>query len=129
MKRTLLAAALLAAAPFALAQATDAPKPADAAAAADVPKPTCGTAPELPGRTIMQDSGVRKRFEEDVKKYTECVKAYSSAREAAIKANRDAANQVINDYNSWQASIMEEQKKRRGDSTTTEGGASQPKSY
>ena len=128
MKRTILAAALLAAAPFALAQA-DAPKPADAAAAADVPKPTCGAAPELPGRTIMQDSGVRKRFEDDVKKYTECVKAYSSAREAAIKANRDAANQMINDYNSWQASIMEEQKKRRGDSTTTEGGATQPKSY
>jgi hypothetical protein len=118
MKRVFIAAALLAAAPLALAQSNDAAKP-DAARAPEVPKMSCGNAPQLPGNTMMQDSGVRKRFETDVRTYTECIKAYSSAREAAIKANRDAANQAINDYNTWQASIMDEQKKRRGGDSTT----------
>src|SRR4051794_16944589 len=128
MKRLALAAALLAAAPFVLAQ-TDAAKPPEAKAP-DVPKPSCGTPPELPGNTMMQDSTVRNRFQKDVLTYTTCIKGYSAEREAAIKANRDAANQVINDYNAWQSSIMEEQKKRRGDTGDTGTGAGERvKSY
>ena len=114
MKRLIIASMLAAAAPLALAQSNDAKAP-------DVPKPNCGAAPELPGSTLMQEDTVRKRFQADVKKYTECIKSYSVEREAAIKANRDAANQAINEYNAWQASITEEQKRRRGDSGDAAG--------
>jgi hypothetical protein len=123
MKSTILAAALLAAAPFALAQA-EAPKAPEPAKVPDVPKPGCDKAPELPGNTMMQDSAVRKRFEDDVRKYTACIKAYATEREATIKANRDAANQAINEYNAWQTGIMEEQKKRRGETGTGNTGES-----
>jgi hypothetical protein len=121
MKRLIIASLLAAAAPLAVAQSNDAKAP-------DVPKPNCGAAPELPGNTLMQEDVVRKRFQNDVKKYTECIKAYSAEREAAIKANRDAANQAVNEYNAWQASITEEQKRRRGESgdsggSSTSGGA------
>jgi hypothetical protein len=129
MKRTILAAALLAAAPFAFAQATDAPKAPDSAKPVDVPKPNCGTAPELPGRTIMQDSAVRKRFETEVQKYKECMKAYVDERQAAARAHTAAGNEAVNGFNAWVKTLDDEQKKRRGDSTTTEGGASQPKTY
>lgn len=115
MKRLTLAAALLAAAPFVLAQ-TDAPKAADAAAkpAPDVPKPHCGAEPELPGRTMMQDSAVRKRFETDVQKYKECVKAYVDERQAAARAHTAAGNEAVNSFNAWVKALDDEQKKRRG---------------
>jgi hypothetical protein len=126
MKHPFLAAALLAAAaPFAMAQAADAPKAPDTSApevkAPDVPKPTCGAAPELPGRTMMQDSAVRKRFEEDVRGYTQCMKTYKAEREAAAKANMDAGNKAVNDYNAWAEALKVEQEKRRG--VSNEGGA------
>ena len=130
MKRTILAAALLAAAPFAFAQAPDAARPADAAkAAADVPKPSCGAAPELPGRTIMQDTAVRKRFEGEVQRYKECMKAYVDERQAAARAHTAAGNEAVNGFNAWVKALDDEQKKRRGgdnNNATTEGGAAPP---
>lgn len=122
MKRLTLAAVMLAAAPFAFAQA-DAPK-ADAAAAKpapDVPKLNCGPEPELPGRTMMQDSSLRKRFETDVQKYKECVKAYVDERQAAARAHTHAGNEAVNSFNAWVKALDDEQKKRR--SPENEGGA------
>ena len=121
MKRFVLAAALLAAVPAAMAQSTDAAKPAQAAKAPDVPKPGCGTAPELPGRTMMQDSSVRKRFEDDVKKFKECMKAYVDERQAAARAHAAAGNEAVNEFNAWVKALDEEQKKRRA--PENEGGA------
>jgi len=127
MKRPILAALLAAAAPFVFAQA-DAPKaadvpkaPLDAVKAPDVPKPSCGAGPELPGRTIMQDSAVRRRFEEDVRNFTQCMKTYAQERQAAARAHTDAGNQAVNDYNAWAEALKEEQNKRRG--VANEGGA------
>ena len=129
MKRTLLAAALLAAAPLALAQA-DASKAADTAKAApDIPKPSCGTAPELPGSTIMQDSAVRKRFESDVQRYKECMKAYVDERQAFARANAAAGNEAVNSFNAWVKALDDEQKKRRGvdnSNSTNDSGAAPP---
>jgi hypothetical protein len=123
MRRITLAAALLAAAPLALAQAPEAPKPP-----VDIPKPSCGTPPELPGRVMMQDSSVRKRFETDVQKFKECMKAYVDERQAAAKANAAAGNDAVNDFNAWAKALDEEQKRRRG--VEPEGGAAPPvKSY
>jgi hypothetical protein len=129
MKRTILAAALLAAAPFALAQATDAAKPADAVKAPDIPKPNCGTAPELPGRTIMQDTAVRKRFEGEVQKYKECMKAYVDERQAAARAHTAAGNEAVNGFNAWVKSLDDEQKKRRGGDSTEGGAAPSVRTY
>lgn len=129
MKRFILAAALLAAAPLALAQSTDAAKPADAAKAPDVPKPGCGAAPELPGRTMLQDESVRKRFEADVRRYTECIKAYVDERKATASANTAAANEAVNAFNAWGQALSEEQKKRRGDSDESGGSPSGLKKY
>ena len=128
MKRTILAAALLAAAPFAFAQATDAAKPADAVKAPDVPKPNCGVAPELPGRTIMQDTAVRKRFEGEVQKYKECMKAYVDERQAAARAHTAAGNEAVNGFNAWVKALDDEQKKRRG-GDSTEGAAPPMRTY
>lgn len=121
MKRIVLAAALLAAAPFAAAQTAEAPKAPEAAKVPEVPKPTCGAAPELPGRTMMQDSAVRKRFETDVKQYKECLKAYVEERQAVAKANAAAGNEAVNAFNAWVKALDDEQKRRRG--IEPEGGA------
>ena len=123
MKRLTLAAAMLAAAPLAFAQ-TDAPK-ADAAAkpAIDVPKPNCGAAPELPGRTMMQDSAVRKRFEGDVAKYKDCMKAYVDERQASARAHTAAGNEAVNNFNAWVKALDDEQKKRRGGDSSDNSGA------
>ena len=129
MKRSILAAALLAAAPLAMAQSTDAAKPADAAKAPDVPKPNCGAAPELPGRTMMQDASVRKRFESDVQKFKECMKAYVDERQAAAKAHAAAGNEAVNEFNAWVKALDDEQKKRRGDSEESGGSPSGLKKY
>ena len=129
MKRFILAAALLVAVPVAVAQSTDAAKPAEAAKAPDVPKPNCGPAPELPGRTMLQDSSVRKRFEADVQKYKECMKAYVDERQAAAKANAAAGNEAVNDFNAWVKALDDEQKKRRGDSEESGGSPSGLKKY
>jgi hypothetical protein len=125
MKRTILAAALLAAVPFAFAQATDAAKPA----APDVPKPNCGAAPELPGNTMMQDSAVRKRFETDVQKYKECMKAYVDERQAVARAQTAAGNEAVNNFNAWVKALDDEQKKRRGGGETTGAGDRVNKNY
>ena len=132
MRRSYLAATLLAAAPFAMAQATDAPK---AAHAPDVPKPSCGAAPELPGRVILQDESVRKRFEGEVTRYKDCMKAYVEERQAAAKAHAAAGNEAVNDFNAWANALAEEQKKRRGGSDADPGAsggapsAGSPRSY
>ena len=129
MKRFILAAALLAAIPVAMAQSTDAAKPAETAKAPDVPKANCGPAPELPGRTMMQDASVRKRFEGDVQKFKECMKAYVDERQAAAKANAAAGNQAVNDFNAWVKALDDEQKTRRGDTEESGGSPSGLKKY
>lgn len=128
MKPFILAAALLAAVPVAVAQSTDAAKPAEAKAP-DVPKANCGPAPELPGRTMMQDATVRKRFEGDVQKFKECMKAYVDERQAAARAHAAAGNEAVNDFNAWVKALDEEQKKRRGDTEESGGAPSGLKKY
>ena len=122
MKRLIVAAALLAAAPFTMAQTAEAPK----APPPDVPKPDCGTPPELPGPTMMQDASVRKRFETDVSKFKDCMKAYVDARQAAAKANADAGNDAVNQFNAWAKALDEEQQRRRSGGTESQHGGNSP---
>ena len=85
---------------FALAQS-----PAPAAPVGDIPPMKC-TAPTMPGERMMEDASIRKRFERDVKTYGDCVKSWVSERQAtaealqkAAKANVEAGNSAVNDYN------------------------------
>ena len=76
------------------------------AAPAEIPKHTCGTPPTLPGERMMEDNTIRRRFERETKTYGDCVKAYVAERQAAAnalqnqaKAQAEAANTAINEYN------------------------------
>ena len=104
MKRTLpaLAAALLATAAFGQA-------PAPAPAASEVPAHKCEPKPEYPGRLGMQSETRRKSFEREVKNYQECMTKYLDSRKAAMKANEEAGNAAIAEYNAQMKKINEAQ--------------------
>ena len=91
----LLAAALLAAAGGASAQPTD------------IPPIKCDK-PQLPGSKMMEDRGIRNRFERDMKAHGDCVKGYVAERQAAAKVHEEAmkaqaaaANTAVIDYNAF----------------------------
>jgi hypothetical protein len=77
---------------------------------AEVPKPKCDPKPEYPGRLAMQSDNRRKAFERELKTYQECINAYLAERKAAMKAEEDAANQTIADYNDAMKKINDAQK-------------------
>jgi hypothetical protein len=87
MKRIILAAALLAVATTPFAQATD------------IPKPQCEPKPEYPGRLVMQSDTRAKIFNNELKKYADCMKKFIADRQAAAKENSDAANAAVEEYN------------------------------
>lgn len=80
------------------------------AASAEVPKPKCEPKPEYPGRLAMQSDNRRRAFERDLKAYQECINAYLAERKAAMKAEEDAANQTITEYNALMKKINDDQK-------------------
>jgi len=79
-------------------------------ARAEVPKPKCEPKPEYPGRLAMQSDNRRRAFERDLKNYQECINAYLAERKAAMKAEEDAANATITDYNALMKKINDDQK-------------------
>jgi hypothetical protein len=87
MKRLLIAASMLAAS-SAFAQS----------AASDIPKPKCDK-PQMPGEMMRSDPSVTRRFNQDVDKWTKCMKEYIEERQQVMKANEEAANAAIKDYN------------------------------
>ncbi|HZZ93346.1 MAG TPA: hypothetical protein VFE23_12350 [Usitatibacter sp.] len=87
MKRILIAAAVLGAASV-HAQGTP----------SDLPKPKCEK-PQMPGEMMRSEPSVTKRFNQDVDRWEKCMKAYIDERQAAMKANEEAANAAIKDYN------------------------------
>ena len=87
MKRLLLAGIVLAAS-NAFAQSP----------AASIPKPSCEK-PKLPGEMMRSDPSVTKRYNQDVEAWQKCMKGYIDERQAVMKANEEAANSAIKDYN------------------------------
>jgi 16S rRNA A1518/A1519 N6-dimethyltransferase RsmA/KsgA/DIM1 with predicted DNA glycosylase/AP lyase activity len=118
MKHLLIAAALAAAPGWALAQASG-----------EVPHHKCEPKPEMPGRVMMQDESVRKRFQADVDKYKNCITAYVEERRAVIKENEKAANGAIDEYNSTVKEIQAENDRRRGIDTPGGTTGTSGKSY
>ena len=101
MKKFLLAAA--GSLPLFLALSAGAQQAATPAP--EIPKPTCN-APNMPGSKMMEEATVRRRFENDMKMYGTCMKAYVSERQAAAqslqaqaKAQADAGNEAVKEYN------------------------------
>lgn len=83
-----------------------------AAAPADIPKPKCEPKPSLPGPRMMEDARVRKNFQNDVETYKNCMKAYADDRAAVAKANTDAGNAAIDEYNNTMKALQDAQKNR-----------------
>jgi hypothetical protein len=98
MKRFVLAAAiaLCAAAPH--------------ATLADAPKLKCEPKPEYPGRLALQSESRKKGFERELNTYKDCVNAYLAERKAAMKAEEEAANAAIAEYNQTMTKINDAQK-------------------
>jgi hypothetical protein len=97
MKRTVFAAALVAAAPWAFAQNVE------------VPKVQCEPKPQMLGPNMMRDRTVKRQFDSDLKKYQECMKAYIAEREASIKAHTAAGNAAIEEYNATMKELQDKQ--------------------
>jgi len=79
--------------------------PAAAPATPEIPKANCN-APQLPGSKMMEEQNVRRRFENDMKMYGTCMKAYVAERQAAAlslqaqaKAQAEAGNVAVKEYN------------------------------
>lgn len=98
---------------LALCFAVPAAQAADAApatpAAATVAPPKCDPKPEYPGRLALQSDNRAKEFRKELDTYKDCVNAYLADRKAAVKANEDAANAIIAEYNATMKKINEAQ--------------------
>lgn len=104
MKYAVFAAALV------LGAATSAVAQTPAAAPNDIPKVKCEPKPQLPSARMMEESSVRKRFQTDLDNYKKCMTTYLDARNAAIKANQEAANVVVEEYNKTMKDLQDAQK-------------------
>jgi hypothetical protein len=80
-----------------------------AAAAENIPRPKCDK-PRMPGEMMRSDNTVMKRFNQDLDAYTKCMKGYIAERQEVMKANEDAANTAIKEYNDAVKEINEQGK-------------------
>ncbi len=99
MKRIVLAAAALCLGATAYAQEP-----------APIPKHSCDPKPEYPGRLGMQSQSQRRFFENEYKRYRECMQAYIEARKKSAEAHGKAGNEAIAEYNALVTKLNEEQK-------------------
>jgi hypothetical protein len=65
---------------------------------AAIAKPSCEK-PALPGEMMRTDPNITKRYNQDVDAWTKCMKSYIEERQAIMKANEEAANAAIKEYN------------------------------
>jgi hypothetical protein len=75
-------------------------------AAGPIAKPSCEK-PKLPGEMMRSDASVTKRYNQDVEAWQKCMKTYIDERQAVMKANEEAANAAIKDYNDTIKSLNE----------------------
>lgn len=82
---------------------------ADDPAPPPVPAPKCDPKPEYPGRLVLQSDLRANQFRKELDTYKNCMKAYLAERKAVIKANEDASNVAIEDYNTVMKKINDAQ--------------------
>jgi hypothetical protein len=68
-----------------------------AAAQAPVPPMDCGATPEYPGR--LGSDSQKRTFDKAYKAYDKCVRQYVEDRKVSMKANEDAAQKAIDEFN------------------------------
>ena len=68
-----------------------------AAAQAPVPPMDCGATPEYPGR--LGSDSQKRAFDKAYKAYDKCVRQYVEDRKVSMKANEDAAQKAIDEFN------------------------------
>ncbi|HUP29934.1 MAG TPA: hypothetical protein VM122_07160 [Usitatibacter sp.] len=80
---------------------------AASAQSTEIPAMKCEK-PTMPGQKMMEDPGIRRRIEREMKTYGDCVKAYVAERQAAAKAHQEAAqaqanagNTAVVEYNAF----------------------------
>lgn len=81
-----------------------------AAPAVEAPKHKCESPPEVPGRLVGAQRGVREKFEKELKAYQDCMTAYLEERKVSMKAHQEAANATIEEYNRAMRAINDAQK-------------------
>jgi hypothetical protein len=79
-------------------------------AVTDVPKHKCDSKLQLPSAKMMEEPAVARRFKGEVDGYKKCVTTYLDERKATIKANENAANALIEEYNGTMKSLADQQK-------------------
>ena len=109
MKRSVLAIALAVGASAALAQAPAAPATPAATATPNVPAQKCEPKPAYPGVKAVQDDRKREIFQNEIKSYQDCIKAYVGERKAAVEANNAAIRSSVEEHNAVMAKIRVEQ--------------------
>ena len=97
MKRTLLAAVLMASC-AAFAQQN-----------VEVPKPKCEPKPSYPGTRMREDATVMRNFKRDHDNYKKCMTDYLEDRKVSIKAHETAANAAIEDFNATMKALADAQ--------------------
>jgi hypothetical protein len=108
MKRITLAATV------ALCFAIPAVHAADPAPVTVAP-PKCDPKPEYPGRLAMQSDNRANAFRKELDVYKTCMSDYLTVRKATIKANEDASNGAISDYNAVMKKINDAQTAAKDD--------------
>lgn len=97
MKRTLIAASLLA------TTAAFAQQPAD------VPKPKCEPKPSYPGMRMREDATAMRNFKRDHDNYKKCMTDYLEERKVSIKAHENAANAAVEEFNATMKALTDQQ--------------------
>jgi hypothetical protein len=83
--------------------------------AAPVPALKCDPKPEYPGRLALQSDNRVAAFRKEIDTYKTCINAYLADRKASIKANEDASNGAINEYNATMKKINDAQTASKDD--------------
>jgi hypothetical protein len=108
MKRITIAAALALCFAIPAVQAADPPAPV-------VAPSKCEPKPEYPGKLALQSENRVKSFRKELDAYKDCINAYLAERKVAVKANEDAANATIAEYNAVMKKINEAQATSKDD--------------
>ncbi|HEX4944386.1 MAG TPA: hypothetical protein VFV55_08530 [Usitatibacteraceae bacterium] len=106
MKRTAVVLAFVLGTTAAFAQAPAAP----AAPAAPVVEPArCEPKPVYPGIKAIQDDKKREAFQQVLKGYQDCIKAYVAERKAFVEASNAAIRAAVEEHNAVMNKFREDQ--------------------
>ncbi len=96
-----------------------------AAAQANIAPMDCGATPEYPGR--LGSDTQKRTFDKAYKAYDKCVRDYVEQRKVAIKANEEAAQKAIDNFNTLVTKMKSDSGEAVEASKATGAASSAPK--